>query len=86
MNQLGPVLNTHSSINALMNNPKHLFLNENNLLKYEMASMQTLSLIHQALRSAKQVHSGVCHKELSKQIASVELNQPLNNVEQALAK
>ena len=83
MNQLAPVLNAHSSINV--DEQPHAFIfNENNLLKYEMASMQTMSLIHQALRSAKQVHSGVCHKELSKQIARVELNQPLNNVEQAL--
>lgn len=53
MNQLAPVVDSQSASNS-HSDPSHPYIfNESNLLHYEMASMQTMSLIHQAIRRAK---------------------------------
>ena len=84
MNQLAPVLDSQSASNS-QSDPSHPYIfNESNLLHYEMASMQTMSLIHQAIRRAKKVHSGVNHQQLSQLVADIDLSQPLHSVDKAL--
>jgi len=58
--------------------------NEKNLINYEIGAMRSLSLVHKKLRQTDKPFSGIQPQELSAQFADINLDQPLDSIDEAL--
>ena len=58
--------------------------NEKNLINYELSAMRSLSLVHKKLRQIDKPFSGIQPKELSAHFADINLDQPLESIDEAL--
>lgn len=65
-------------------NMEDYIFNEKNLINYEVSAMRSLSLVHKKLRQADNPFSGIQPQELSETFADINLDQPLDSIDEAL--
>jgi len=65
-------------------NTEDYIFNEKNLINYEISAMRSLSLVHKKLRQTDKPFSGIQPQELSTQFDDINLDQPLDSIDEAL--
>lgn len=60
--------------------------NADNLMDYEVGALQSLTMVHKAMRKATRPFSGISPQELARQVNQIDLAQPAGNLETALAE
>jgi L-2,4-diaminobutyrate decarboxylase len=79
-------LNWQSLHQGETKNAEQYLFNEDNLICYEVSALRSLNLVHKKLRHVDQPFSGILPSELAPEFAKVDLDTPLDSVDDALAE